>query len=94
MKRVIVSAFTLIAFAVLFVGLDYSDTAAQQAPKVVRKSILLGEFNTDHGQDRSLPFVNAHKEMRYDNVLDVSSVELREELLTELLYSGLYVGGG
>src|SRR5262249_13613123 len=32
---------------------------AQQAPKVIRQSILFAKFDTDHRQNRSLPVVNS-----------------------------------
>ena len=54
---------------------------AQQAPKFERKGILLGEFHADHRQVGPLAIVDAHQEMRDDDVLDVSRVELGEELL-------------
>ena len=45
--------------------------------------VLLGELDADHRQVRPLAVINAHQEMRDDDVLDVSGIELGEELLAE-----------
>ena len=64
---------------------------AQQAPKIERKRVLLGELDADHRQVRLLAVVNAHQEMRDDDVLDVCRVELGEELLPQALDGGFNV---
>jgi hypothetical protein len=56
---------------------------AQQAPKIERKRVLLGELNADHRQVRLLAVVNAHQEMRDDDILHIGGIELAHELFAQ-----------
>jgi hypothetical protein len=56
---------------------------AQQPPQVIGKSVLLGEFDADHGKDRTLTVIDADEKVGDDDVLDIGGIELGEKLLPQ-----------